>query len=282
MIHIRAMTHADIPLGMRLKSQAGWNQTEADWLRFLSLEPDGCFVAESQGRPVGTTTAAIFGDVAWIAMVLVDVDHRGRGIGTALFHHAIDFLDAQNVRAIRLDATDLGRPIYQKLGFESQFELSRFAGRLAEDYTSAAHLTPRPAAPADLAAIAAMDRTATRTDRTGLLQRLVSQHVSATHVTDHDNRITGYITSRPGSDAAQIGPCLANDPADGAALLSHALQQHAGRDVYVDIPKDHADAVSLIRRIGLQSRRTFIRMCRGEPTSERRPSLWASSGPEFG
>jgi hypothetical protein len=28
---------------MRLKESAGWNQTEADWLRLLSLERRGCF-----------------------------------------------------------------------------------------------------------------------------------------------------------------------------------------------------------------------------------------------
>ena len=30
-LRIRALTAADIPLGMRLKAQAGWNQLEADW-----------------------------------------------------------------------------------------------------------------------------------------------------------------------------------------------------------------------------------------------------------
>src|SRR4051794_33231462 len=50
MIRIRHMTLADVPLGMRLKTAAGWNQVEADWLRMLALEPDGCFVAEWDGE----------------------------------------------------------------------------------------------------------------------------------------------------------------------------------------------------------------------------------------
>ena len=59
------MTTDDLPLGMRLKAQAGWNQVSADWQRFLELEPDGCFVGQWHGQPVATTTTCVFGSVAW-------------------------------------------------------------------------------------------------------------------------------------------------------------------------------------------------------------------------
>src|SRR5712692_11935001 len=107
MISIRRMTAADIPFGMGLKEQAGWNQTEADWQRCLELEPAGCFVAELDGTPVGTTTTCIFGPVAWVAMVLVEAAFRNRGIGTTLMRYALAFLDERGVRTVRLDATPL-------------------------------------------------------------------------------------------------------------------------------------------------------------------------------
>ena len=53
---IRAMTAADIPAAMRLREIAGWNQNEADWHRFLEIEPEGCFVACRLERVVGTVT----------------------------------------------------------------------------------------------------------------------------------------------------------------------------------------------------------------------------------
>ena len=71
-IHIRAMKNEDRELGLRLSRQARWNQTEADWLRLLHFEADGCFVAELDGFAVGTTTTCVLGQVAWIAMVLAD------------------------------------------------------------------------------------------------------------------------------------------------------------------------------------------------------------------
>src|SRR5438552_875414 len=97
MTHVRPMTAADLPLGLRLSHQAGWNQTEADWKRLFACQPDGCFVAEWDGTPVGTTTTAIFGEVAWVAMVLVDEAARGRGVGTALVGHALEFLDRRRI-----------------------------------------------------------------------------------------------------------------------------------------------------------------------------------------
>src|ERR1700687_5492500 len=72
MIHLRPMTAADLPLGLHLSRQAGSDQIDADCRRTLALQPDGCFVAEWQGTPAGTTTTCIFGSVAWVAMVLVE------------------------------------------------------------------------------------------------------------------------------------------------------------------------------------------------------------------
>ena len=87
MIRVRALTAADLPLG--LCGAAGWNQTEADWRRFLDLQPDGCFVAELDGASVGTTTTCVFSRVAWVAMALVAEAVRGRGVGAALLGAAL-------------------------------------------------------------------------------------------------------------------------------------------------------------------------------------------------
>src|SRR5690242_971875 len=122
-MQIRVMKVADIPLGMRLKEHAGWNQTPADWRRYLELQPDGCFVASLAGEAVGTLTSCVFGPVGWIAMVLVDMRYRCRGIGKALMDHGLAFLDHRGVRSVRLDATALGQPLYEKLGFHIEYAL---------------------------------------------------------------------------------------------------------------------------------------------------------------
>ena len=143
-VHIRVMKNEDREFGLRLSRQARWNQTEADWLRLLHFEPKGCFVAELDGSPVGTTTTCFLGQVAWMAMVLVDKNHRRRGIGTHLLRHALEYLDSRQAPTICLDATQLGRPVYEKLGFVPEYELARYQG-IAPSYQASLTITETPA-----------------------------------------------------------------------------------------------------------------------------------------
>ena len=279
MIHIRTMTAEDVPLGMRLKAQARFNQTEADWRRFLDLGPDGCFVAELDGEPVGTVTNCLFGSVGWIAMLLVDERVRGRGIGTRLLEHALAYLDARGARCARLDATPRGRPIYEKLGFVAEYELARWEGA-ASGGGSAEGV--RPVTPDRLGAVVELDRQAHGTDRRRLIERLYQERREAMCLFQADDKIAGYLTSRAGSNAAQIGPGAALSDAAGRALGDAAIERCVGHAVFVDVPVDNAPATRWAESKGLAVQRHFTRMRRGEPVVDRPSQIWASSGPEKG
>jgi predicted N-acetyltransferase YhbS len=276
MTHIRPLTAADLPLGLRLNRQAGWNQTEADWRRFLDLQPDGCFVAEHDGTPAGTTVTTLFGPVAWIAMVLVEEAVRGRGIGAALMHHALEFLDRRQVPTIRLDATPLGRPLYERLGFVEQFQLARYEGTLP---SAEAGSDEAPAEPWET--LAALDEVVTGTDRRRLLFRLFAEHPEQVRSVQQDDRLAGFLTARPGRRAVQIGPCIAA-PSAGPLLFAEAWRRHAGQRVFLDVPVANAAATRLAEAQGLTVQRHLTRMVRGRAQCERLDWLWASSGPEKG
>ncbi|MDF2959371.1 MAG: putative acetyltransferase, partial [Paenibacillus sp.] len=126
---IRQLTEDDIPFAMELKNIAGWNQVEADWQGYLELEPEGCFLAEVNGRKAGTATAIRYGTKAgWIGMVLVHPDLRRYGIGKALLNRTIDYLKGLGVECIKLDATPMGKTVYVPLGFTDEYELERYQG----------------------------------------------------------------------------------------------------------------------------------------------------------
>src|SRR5713226_2659997 len=126
---IRQMHTSDIPSAMRIKEAAGWNQTPEDWVNVLALEPQGCWVEEQGGEVVASTTAICYGqELAWIGMVLVRPDHRGRGLARGLMEHCLAWLAARHVRQVKLDATDMGRPLYQKLGFHAERAIERWSG----------------------------------------------------------------------------------------------------------------------------------------------------------
>ena len=285
MTEIRTMTAADIPLGMRLKNEAGWNQTEADWRRFLALEPSGCFVGLCDGRPAGTAVLCTFGDVAWVAMVLVDKTLRGQGLGTALVAHALAECDRRGIASVRLDATGLGRPIYEKLGFVAQFELARWEGVLRGGATDgvSGHACVRPCEPGDLERLAQLDRTASRTDRRRLLAAWLApvSTVALRAYVDGD-RWGGYLAIRAGTRATQIGPAVACAEPIGRALLDGAAAELAGRRVFCDIPADNRPASQWAAARGLAIQRPFIRMVHGREIVEDMGQLWASSGPELG
>ncbi|NQT03611.1 MAG: GNAT family N-acetyltransferase [Planctomycetes bacterium] len=278
MIKIRQMTIDDVQLGLKLTRQAGWNQTESDWLRFMKMEPEGCFVAEFGGRSVGTTTTCILGHVAWIAMVLVDVDARGKGVGTELLKYSLNYLDKRKVKTVRLDATSAGQPIYEKLGFTPEYQLARFEG-IAPSGKRGALVSK--ATPAIYVSIIEFDTQMNRTNRGKMLSRLFEDFPEDIHIIWDGGKIEGFILTRPGANAIQIGPCIATIDA-GPVLLSDALSRCAAEPVFIDIPVDNTNAVKIAESSGLRIQRYFMRMYRGEYVKDHIQALWAGSGPEKG
>ncbi len=272
------MMVADLQLGLGLSRQAQWNQLEADWRRFLDLGGEGCLVAELDGVAVGTTTTCTFASVAWIAMVLVDVQVRRQGVGAALLKHALEFLDSRGVKTVRLDATTAGQPVYEKLGFEPEYPLTRYEGKVARTGSRCHTIEATAAMVPDLIEL---DRRMTGTDRAKLLTRLFDDMPQAVRVLQAAGKLEGFVTMRPGASATQIGPCIAS-PQAGPVLLADALNRCAGQEVFVDVPCDHVRAVTTLEASGLKVQRHFMRMVRGEPVCDHIEGLWASAGPETG
>lgn len=283
MIRIRPMTEADVPLGMHLGQQAGWNQLAADWVRMLHLEPAGCFVAEADGTPAGTTCTCRFGPVAWVAMVLVEASRRGQGIATALMLRALDYLDEQGATTIRLDATPLGEPVYRKLGFVDEYTLERFAGVLpsGDGPEPMPENRVQPATKEWLPRVAEFDRAITGTDRRLLLLRLAEEYPDEVRILTREDQQQGYLMSRPGRLAWYLGPCLAS-PEAGGSLLDDASRRHAGQRVFLDIPEVNAAARNWASLQGLTAQRKLLRMVRGERIHDDPNRIWTSSGPEKG
>src|SRR5262249_59330300 len=110
----------------------------------------------------------------------------GEGIGTRLLQEAMNTL--AGVPSIRLDATPQGRPVYQRLGFEDEYELCRMqlpetmgggfqgpggtapSGQLQPD-----ELSVRPMRHEDLATVAEADRRGFRADRLAVFRWALSE-----------------------------------------------------------------------------------------------------------
>jgi GNAT superfamily N-acetyltransferase len=278
-MNLRTMTSDDIPAGMRLKDLAGWNQTPADWRCFLESSPQGCFAAEVDGKVVGTAATIVYEErFAWIGMVLVDPEFRGRGIGTRLLQKTIEHLDAIGIRTMKLDATPAGRPIYQKLGFEEEYEIERWLLK-----RSAPGAQPPAVQQPVSDRVLTLDRKVFGADRSPLLRSLAAENPDFALVAERDGEIMGYTFGRRGTLADHLGPWMARDEETAAGLLDEFLGRSRRVSVFVDVLKDRRFAGELLAERGFKVSRPLTRMVRGPNDNPGRPELLcAILGPEFG
>ena len=281
-MRLRAMTRQDISGGVRLNTVVGWNQTADDWERFLSASPNGCFAAEDGGKIVGTAATLPFENkFAWISMVLVDPDYRNRGIGTSLLRRAVEYLDSTDVRTVKLDATPAGKPLYEKLGFVTEYEIDRWIlKRTAPDKPS---LQAIGTTADSLSEAFKFDREAFGADRSALLKTLNERAPDLTSIGRDRDRLTGYIFGRRGLFADHLGPWMALDAATARLLLAEFLKRSLRDTVIVDALRSNRDACNLLRENGFSQARLLTRMYRGPNAFPGKPeSLCAIMGPEFG
>jgi GNAT superfamily N-acetyltransferase len=271
---VRLLTQADIPICMRLKDAAGWNQTEADWRAVLSLAPDGCFGIDCDGELRATTTAVCFGQqLAWIGMVLTQHEYQRRGFARRLMEHALEYLRRRSVAWIKLDATDMGAPLYEQLGFREEGRIERWIrprSVLRDGSSCVGRFVPD----------AALDVEAFGADRSRLLEVLAG--IESASVSSE-----GFAMGRPGTNAAYFGPCVARSADVARDLTAWFLRRHPDEDVCWDILAANADAVSMAHQFGFERKRELSRMAVSgtSPASAFQKNdrlVFAAAGFEFG
>ncbi len=273
MSKIRLLRNADLPQLLELSRHADWNQTQADWERML--QHAACWGMDVDGEIVSSTTGIVYPhNLAWIGMVLTHPEHRGRGHATALMKHAVDELRGR-VDWLKLDATDLGRPIYEKLGFELESHLQRWqrpAGPVAKLSSYLVH---------DYAVDPSFDRAYFGAYRIPLLNALRR---------DGDSRFVvgyGYAMTRRGAQATYFGPCVVRTLEAARALLENAIESHQNEPMFWDLFAANKDAVKLAREYGFQPVRHLTRMalrCSPDalPILRNESSVFAIAGFEYG
>jgi GNAT superfamily N-acetyltransferase len=277
---IRLFREEDIPFGMRLKSIAGWNQTPDDWRRFLSLSPGGCFVAEVAGQPAGTGTTTPYGDrFGWVGMILVLPEFRRRGLGTAMLNHAITCLEEGGAAAVRLDATPLGKKLYDTLGFADEHGLKRVEGIARAAGGRGMRLTAEA-----LDSVCRFDAARFGADRSRMLELLWRQSPELCFLSrGAGGALTGYVMARPGDNAFQIGPWVASTPAAAGDLFATVLSALDGNPVFLDIPLVRPEPSAIVEQHGFTTQRPFIRMYRGRLLYPGKPDeIYAICGVETG
>jgi GNAT superfamily N-acetyltransferase len=246
---IRLIQPFDMPAAMRLKESANWNQTQQDWERLMKIEPEGCFGLVQDGVLAASATSLTYGnDLAWIGMVLTLPEYRKRGYGRMLMIRALEFIESRGIAKAGLDATDMGYPLYESLGFVNESVVERWERPAdLEPVTGAAFERWEYDRGLDLPAFGA--------NRSAFLESLAEQESTA---------IPGeaYAIGRPGSRAAYFGPCVSRSADAARQLLLWFLSRHPGELIFWDLLTDNPQAVALAQEHGFRPVRRLTRMVR--------------------
>lgn len=222
---------------------------------------------ECNGEVVSSASVVTYGrsTLAWIGMVLTLPEHRGKGHASKVMQAAIDQALTSGVECIKLDATELGAPVYRKLGFRDECVVERWRGpgRAGED--------PGGGGDPDWA----LDLEAFGADRRALLESFPETCV--------DPR-GGHAMRRPGRTASQFGPCIARDAETARSLAEWAVSSADRSEMFWDLFGEHYAAKQLAHSLGFTPARRLVRMSyQGRELAQQDPSLvWALSGFEWG
>jgi len=114
---MRAFVKAGGMFGMAIETLEPLADTVASGIRNGTFR-GGCYLGYHSGRPVATSMRCTFGMIAGVYFVTTLPEFRNRGIGGAMtWRAAVDGKREEGCVASFLQASDMGRPVYERMGY---------------------------------------------------------------------------------------------------------------------------------------------------------------------
>lgn len=247
-MRIRNMNHSDIDFAFHCTNSEGWaSETKESFEAFLSFDRDGCFIAEHDNQNIGLCLAIKYKHSGFIGELIVIPEMRGKGFGSKLFNHSIEYLKSAGISNIYLDGDLEAVPIYEKAGYRKICKSLRFVGKLKGQE----HTHVRKTSKDDLSKICDIDNDLFGEDRSFFLKHYFGLFPDFSFVLGIDNKIYGYIFARPGVDVISVGPFAALPCDINPVVLLERLALAIGNKVLrIGILDKNTKAVGLIKSLG--------------------------------
>lgn len=230
---LRTASAAEVALMLDWAAAEGWNPGLEDAEAFHASDPEGFFVAEVAGRTVAAISVVNHGpDFAFLGLYLCQPAFRGKGIGYALWRHA---LDHAGTRTVGLDGVPAQEANYARSGFVLTGRTLRFKGRVSGAGPSLLQAAPEQS---QRSAQAAVPR-----DGTGPEGPAAPEDAGAQAVPAVPGDSAGRAKSQAQEDAARWVP----DGLEGAAV-----------QVAPALPRDATALARLDRAANGVARRAFL------------------------
>jgi ribosomal protein S18 acetylase RimI-like enzyme len=262
-ISIRSIRVEDLEFCTSLAKSVGWiSQDKVVFEIFREKDPEGCFLAEDGGEPIGIIIATSYGQAGYLGTLIVKETHRGRGIGCELLTRGVQYLQSKGVQSIYLDAAPKAVLLYLRNGFKLVCSTLRFDGPCNPQM----HPKVRQMTSDDLPEIFQLDKTAFGADRSYFLQKRFQYWPNACLVYKEGNEIAGFVTGRNFLGGVSVGPWIVTEKVEDPMSMLHALVITSGESIlHMSILESNVPVVKLLRDSGFKERDdTHMRMAFGK------------------
>ncbi|WP_221392372.1 GNAT family N-acetyltransferase [Dyadobacter sp. NIV53] len=200
---------------------------------------------------VAIGTSMLHDDTVWLACIIVHPNHRKKGLGNIITKKLIDGIDGNIFKTIYLDATEMGYPVYKKLGFKIESEYVHLQQEL--------NFEPDPISENIIPfreefrnCVLKLDEEISGESRKGIL----SDFLGSALVYKTGTEILGFYIPSWGD-----GPIIATNNEAGLELMKLRIQQKKN----AVIPIANQIAMEFLEKNGYKTYKTSKRMLLGNP-----------------
>ena len=162
----------------------------------------------------GIGTVILHEDTAWLAHIIVHPAHRNQGLGALITNDLVKQVDRLKYKTIYLIATDLGYPVYLKVGFELEGTYGLFTSDKPMITSTSPYIFPFQAGHAPQ--MFALDRKISGEGR----QATLDPHLKNAFVFHRNDKVEGAFFPGLGN-----GLIIAENPEAGIELMKLRLQK---------------------------------------------------------
>ena len=236
MINIVSMSDAHLDSAVALTQRLKWPHRLADWQQALALGEG--LAAVEEGQLLGTLLFWRWGDCATLGLVIVAEEAQGKGLGRQLMQTAMAKLEGST---LRLHATDMGKGLYEKLGFVSCGVIVQHQCRELADFTAVSpekDQVLRAARVEEASVLTALDTQAHGLHRPALIANL---YASAERfiVLEEQGHVVGFASLRRFGHGYTIGPIVCRSLPQAKVLVSELLSGLLGQFIRIDTDSEY-------------------------------------------
>ncbi len=244
---IRPMGEGDREALISWAAGLGWNPGIRDGECLHATDPNGLFLAELDGAPVGCATAIAYNAAfGFIGALMVNPALRGKGYGAVLQRRVFAYLGDRNIGA---DAMPSTREQMLRTGFLFAYRHLRFEGVIPGGPPDKSIL---PLTKVPIEDIIACDSACFPVARERFLRNWLDAYGSGGFACLRRGSLAGFGVLRRAVRGFRIGPLLADDPETAEKILTAMGNLSGNAAIAIDIPEPNTAAVAIAERFGLK------------------------------